>query len=167
MKKITLILFYSKQFFILLYCNKIIYMLQRRQTIYLLVSAIVICLGYFIPFAHNTHVSIVPSVNIITQEYIASYTIFTTIATIAIAATSLVCIFLFKNRSIQKLVCIIIALLCIGLVAYEFFIGNDKAYHSTLYFGFCLPILSFIFTCMAWYGVHKDHMLVKSADRLR
>jgi hypothetical protein len=49
-------------------------------------------------------------------------------------------------------------------------IGNKLVvgiFGSTLYMGVCMPILSVIFSMMAYAGIKKDEKLIRDSDRLR
>lgn len=91
---------------------------------------------------------------------------------IAIAALSLLTIFLFKNRKLQFRLTILAIVLTLGYLALQYFsieqFKKDNAvvtgsYHVSA----VLPILSIIFLIMAARGINKDEKLVKSLDRLR
>ena len=95
------------------------------------------------------------------------------IITIIGAVLSFVCIFLFKNRSIQiKLtrLAIVLAIILLILCIILFVQGYDAINVGTeviVDYGILLPIGAVIFGGLAAYYIGKDSRLVKSMDRLR
>jgi peptidoglycan/LPS O-acetylase OafA/YrhL len=142
-------------------------MLQRKQTIWLLISMLSIVLCNYIPFAHNTRISRIPPINMLTIDMNTTYNIITKIAAISILVIILITVFIYKNRGVQKLLSIICTILCVLFTIYMVYIGNDKSSNSTLYFGVVLPLIAALFCTLAFFGIHKDDKLIKSADRLR
>jgi hypothetical protein len=92
------------------------------------------------------------------------------ISLMAVGLLCLVNIFNFRNRSIQKKFIWVAMALIVGL---SFWIahyadrlpeGDAKPYFAV---GTFLPVLALIFCSLASRGIHKDELLLKSADRLR
>jgi hypothetical protein len=150
-------------------------MIQRKQSIWLLLAAILTFLCFFLPFGINQQSyagsEVITEINL----YAKSDIVLTIIASVA-SLLSLLIIFLYKNRSMQMKLTLLAILLNLGLVIYEFIIASqvDKGNKfiigilgSQLYIGILLPVLSVIFLGMAYNGINSDDKLVKSTERLR
>jgi uncharacterized membrane protein YwzB len=150
-------------------------MIQRKQSIWLLIAAILTFLCFFLPFGINQQSyagsEVITEINL----YAKSDIVLTIIASVA-SLLSLLNIFLYKNRSMQMKLTLLAILLNLGLVVYSFVIASqaDKGNKfiigilgSQLYIGILLPVLSIILLGMAYNGINSDDKLVKSTDRLR
>lgn len=141
-------------------------MLQRIQSLYLLLAAIVICLSFFIPVA--AYVSDGESFNV----YVKYWTLLLWLA-IGIASLNLVTIFLYMNRRVQmtltvlamflKLIFFILIVYQVEYISEPFGADNDAA----ITWGTFIPIVAFAFDLFAIRNISKDEKLVKSMDRLR
>jgi uncharacterized membrane protein len=157
-------------------------MIQRIQTIWLLLATVVI-LGLFV-FPYLNYIDLVGLGKklFVTGEYSAvnnesvkqSNFLLQTIATIVVALVPLATIFQFKNRKLQiKLIFVSIALIAL-LGIWMYITSNNTLELISQSFGannigvgfFLLPI-SIIFLAMALGGIRNDEKLIKSADRLR
>ncbi|MCL6218143.1 DUF4293 domain-containing protein [Zunongwangia pacifica] len=136
-------------------------MLQRIQTVYLLIAAIV-SLGLIFVFALWQ-----------TEEGSAVYaqdqlTIF--IMFIASGLLSLISIFMFKNRKLQFVlgrINIILNFFLLGVFVYWSLSLPGEMNISEKGIGMFLPIISIVFLVLANKAIKKDEDLVKSVDRLR
>ncbi len=141
-------------------------MIQRIQTLWLLLAAIVISLSFFFPFAKwatTEQGSTIVDIKNITalDEPLLIVLLFNVII------ASVYSIFKFKNRKVQLLfsyASAFFSLLCVGMM---FYFGFKEAEGKTLYFGIVFPALSFLFILLAIVGIKKDEKLIKSLDRLR
>jgi ABC-type transport system involved in cytochrome c biogenesis permease subunit len=141
-------------------------MIQRKQTIWLLLAIISMVATIYLPFGYQAHAAPNAS-SVLTISLKANYNFITIVLiaiTIAIAGFS---IFLFKKRNLQKGLSALGILTSIGLTVYEFFIANDKINNYVITFGIVLPIVAGILFLMAWFGINADEKLIKSVDRLR
>jgi EamA domain-containing membrane protein RarD len=90
---------------------------------------------------------------------------------ILIAMLALIAIFLFQNRKLQmKLsqVLIILSVLMIFVIAYFLYaFSSDCNADITMGYYLFLPLLILVCSMLAYRGIRKDEMLVKSYDRLR
>jgi hypothetical protein len=138
-------------------------MIQRQQTLWLLLSTLCAIATFKLPFFSGT----IMVNNMATHEDVdaASRLQFLFLTGISVLL-SVITIFLFKNRKLQSNLCIfgiIIALLLIVL----YFVEMGKFLSSTISL-WCLfafgNLLGFI---MAARGIWKDEKLVKSLDKLR
>jgi len=150
-------------------------MIQRKQSIWLLLAAILTFLGFFLPFGINQQSyagsEVITEINL----YAKSDIVLTILASVA-SLLSLLIIFLYKNRSMQMKLTSLAILLNLGLVIYSFVIASKAdignkfiigILGSQLYIGILLPVLSVIFLGMAYNGIKSDDKLVKSTERLR
>lgn len=151
-------------------------MIQRIQTVYLALAAILLVLCCCFPLAtfepegmgfqtemnvlfllDNSHkiLSYIPAV-------IFVITVFAEIAT-AVAIMG------FKNRRRQMRTCSICMILeLLWVIAYAvltYMLKGEDTFHPC--FAACLPIIAFILTWLARKAIKKDDDLVRSADRIR
>ncbi|TDQ75948.1 DUF4293 domain-containing protein [Sphingobacterium yanglingense] len=157
-------------------------MIQRIQSIWLLLAAVVI-LGLFVfPYLNYTDLVGLGKKLLVTGSYAAvnnesvkqeSY-LLQSIATVVLGFIPIVTIFLYKNRKRQlTLIFVEIVLICLFGV-WLFVSATDTLSLISQSFGaqnigvgfFLLPI-AIIFLAMAIGGIRKDEKLIKSADRLR
>ncbi len=87
--------------------------------------------------------------------------------TIAGGLISLIAIFLFRNRNMQKSITWL-AVIC-GLVigGFSFWLYANSNQSANLGIGIGLPFFSVVFAIGAIFFIGKDEKLVKSMDRLR
>lgn len=157
-------------------------MLQRIQTIWLLLATLVL-LGLFM-FPYVSYIDLVGLGKriMITGEYGAVNNelvkkdgyILQTVATVVLAIIPLFTIFQFKNRKFQiKLIYVEIALICLfGLWLFvsassTLSLINQTIGAQSIGVGFFLLPVSIILLIMAQAGIRNDEKLIKSADRLR
>ncbi len=166
-------------------------MIQRRQTIYLLLIVILGTILFFIPVIQFT--SPVESgiqrmfelgatgLEELTEEYSYAAQDLSLVtlkgvwglsaATLLIPIVALVIIFLYRKRLVQAAACILEACLCLGyygvLLIYVWFGKHNVAREWDLLFGSCIPLICLVLTLMAVRGILKDEALVRAADRLR
>lgn len=157
-------------------------MIQRIQTIWLLLATVVI-LGLFI-FPYLNYIDLVGLGKklFVTGEYSAVKNesvkqksfILQTLGTIVVALVPLITIFQFKNRKLQiKLIYLSIALVVL-LGVWMYFTATSTLQLISQSFGannigvgfFLLPV-AIILLAMALGGIRKDEKLIRSADRLR
>lgn len=148
-------------------------MLQRLQSIWLLLAAAFAAITFRFPFYSGERnpgepvsglASAAPAS--VYTDLNATTTIWLSIITVLVGAIAFVTIFLFDNRKLQlKLSYLGIFLTVIMLIIYFLEIGNYLKGNVTLWAVFYFAILaSYI---MAARGIYKDETLIKSMDRLR
>lgn len=145
-------------------------MIQRIQTLYLILSAT--CLGslFFLPFA--TSIQPIPELMNDNVYDITDHPALLGITIIGLLL-SVISIFSFKNRSTQKKLVNLLIIICImlPLVALLFFY-NEATYAPAknlikVDLGIFTPIVALIMSVLAWRGISKDDKIVRSMDRLR
>lgn len=136
-------------------------MLQRIQTIYLLLAAIVSAgLIFIFPLWDNAS-----GEGIFAVDVLIALGMF-----LASAAFSLMCIFMFKNRKLQFVLGrlnIILNLFLLGVFVYWSLTLPGEMEISEKGIGMFLPIISIVFLVLANKAIKRDEDLVKSVDRLR
>jgi len=145
-------------------------MIQRIQTIFLLLAALSFGALFMLPMATS---SVSTAHFMADQVYgIQDHLALLTIAIFAIGV-SVLAIVLFKNRKLQrKLVYLIIVLAVVMSVTSYFLLKmdmGDSILTAGLHMqpGMFLPFLGILFSLLAGYYIGKDEKLVKSMDRLR
>jgi phosphatidylserine synthase len=155
-------------------------MLQRIQSIYLLLAALAIYALFLFPFVHNVFVDGKPVTIAVTGVFDDTnghhlHTQFfagLTVATAILGLIPLVIIFLYKNRKQQIALCYSAILAIIG---YSFWMshevkdvmGNIEIDTHNWGIGLLLSSFSIVFIILAFKAIQRDEKLVKSADRLR
>ena len=156
-------------------------MIQRKQSIFLLLSAIALGLLYYFPLASFIGdkdslvlyiykvISLVPD----NTPNLPNYFILPALTmNILLIMLTIVTIFLFKNRKLQlNIVRIILILLMIMIGGFFFYYVNTLENLSgglTDYdIGAYMPLIAFVFYIFAYRGIMSDEKLIRSADRLR
>lgn len=136
-------------------------MIQRIQSVYLLLAAIV---AGALPF-------VVSIFTLASGEVVSAVDdMMFLIPFIVSAVLAVVAIFLFKNRQLQTVVSrlnIILNFILLGVFVYQLLMMSGEAAVSEKGIGMFLPILSIVLLVLANRAIRKDEQLVKSADRLR
>ena len=151
-------------------------MIQRIQSIYLLIASIVLALILGYPIAtmidaqsESYKYLFYGVVNSSGQIAMQTYPL--AILLVALPLISLVNIFLYKNRIRQMRLCIFNILLMLGSVGLIWFYSyqaENTIYTETIFsFPLILPIIASILSYLAFRGIRKDEILVKSMDRIR
>lgn len=152
-------------------------MVQRIQSIWLLLASLTICCLLFIPMVTTTVGNVeyhliasglyqkIGSATTQVESYLPLF-----ISTIAVALMSFINIFNFKKRTVQKRITIATVVLIIGLsfwcsqYAQKIPGGLETANYNV---GMFLPVIAILFSILAIRGINNDEKLLKSADRLR
>jgi hypothetical protein len=156
-------------------------MIQRIQTLYLIIASVAISLMFFFPIAgyygdlHTFQFSILgmknmaPGAEMIFTQYFTLPLVFFVVCILIVTITI---ILLFKNRKKQlKLIKVDILLniiLIIGIfILYSRVIQSTIEVSESFKAAVFFPIISLIFIVLSFRSVKKDENLVRSADRLR
>ncbi len=141
-------------------------MIQRKQTLWLLLSTIAAFLTLKFPF-YTGNVIRDPILNVKTFELLnARFNISITILSVAIGVIALITIFLYNDRKKQILITGVntaLSLLIIVLYYLQTKTFVDGAYSISSILTLIIPI-SLI---AAIIGIRSDEKLIKSVDRLR
>jgi hypothetical protein len=140
-------------------------MIQRIQTVWLLLAAIFAAVTFRFPFFTGDWLKdAVPS----SIDLIARTTIWLTILSVLSGAIAFVTIFLFDNRKLQLKLCYLGMFVTVILLVMYFLEINNFASGSGSIALWCI----FHFGILGCYilaarGIWKDEKLIKSMDRLR
>ncbi len=153
-------------------------MIQRIQTVYLFLAAIVIFMIFWFPLAEVLIEGV-----IYTFKYRGIYEISSDKTELIIQALplavlyglvmliSIVSIFLYKKRVLQMRLSVLNILLLIGsyALAYYYIYAAFKGADTVINPGIAsiFPIIAAILTYLAFRGISKDEKLVRSLDRIR
>lgn len=150
-------------------------MIQRIQTLYLLLAAAALGLQFVLPYA------VAPAGSVTDAAATFSDGVFDLndrlgllINTVVAAALALVALFLYKNRLAQSRMTsfglFASAILAVTLAAQFFFLGNEAGSsigNIRYQAGVGLPAAAALLLWLANRGIRRDEALVRSADRLR
>ena len=140
-------------------------MIQRKQTLWLLLATVAAVLTFLYPF--STGIEKVDNTAMERPtEIIAGEHLLLLLLTIASIIISTVAIFLFKNRGQQKLLCIIGLLIGLGICFFYISLTLKLVKYVPALWAI-LPFIIVISYFFAYRGIRSDEKLVKSLDKLR
>lgn len=151
-------------------------MIQRIQSIYLLLATIALAGALFLPTGHfisqEGSACAFKALGVATGEgtLLSTWGLF---GLLALSAIITVCtIFLFRNRRLQMRMTVFNSVLLIGYhVAYVIFLSvlKNELQSASFQLGWalCLPLVAIILNGMAFYAIKRDDEMVKAADRIR
>jgi len=140
-------------------------MIQRQQTLWLLIATAAAILTFMFPFAIGEEL-IQKTAMKQRAEIIAGNNFFTLILTIVSIGISVVTIFMFKDRKMQMKLCLL-GLLVSVLILVLYFLNMKKIISPTPALWAILPVAVIAGYYMAFRNIRKDEKLVKSLDKLR
>lgn len=145
-------------------------MIQRIQTIYLLLTAISFAVLFALPFA----VSSKPAISFFSDS---TFNVLDHVALAGLAIAggflTLITIFLYKNRNLQIKLGYLIIVMWIalaGLAAYWLYITMKQLPSEVSVVnqaGLFIPAGGILFILLALFSIRKDNKIVKSMHRLR
>ena len=154
-------------------------MIQRIQSLYLLVSVIILSLLFVNPIAEiiiSDELQLILSYNRIASPENSDFQSINiwqlTVLLIIISFLNIMSIFLYKNRILQMRLCILAIILLFGFIGMIWYFtkttlhrlgGTESVYLWTI----MIPFVSIILTYLAFKRIQKDEILVKSYDRIR
>ncbi|MBS1593757.1 MAG: DUF4293 domain-containing protein [Bacteroidetes bacterium] len=153
-------------------------MIQRKQTIFLLL-AILVMVGYI--FAPVVKVEIGAAVNYlyvtnlvfsknVNFPVIGHYFVLLPLDSAFVAiGLNLVTIFLYRRRPLQIALCWLSVLPLLFSFCYVYYHWSvaPSTFDQYFYFGNLSPLIAIVFIFIAMFFIRKDEELVKSVDRLR
>lgn len=141
-------------------------MIQRIQSLYLLIVAI----AAFLTYNLNLYVGRLSDGT--ERSLLLADDFLMVICIILLGLLAMACIFLYKNRNLQFKLSVLGGIGSLGFLFLEYF--KVEAFKTTMNFvsgqyqiGAIVPLLMVIFFFLAAKGIYKDEKLVKSLDRLR
>ena len=138
-------------------------MIQRQQTLWLILSTLAAILSFTFPFATG---QLVKDNVAVFQSIDASNHFLLLILTGITIVISGATIFLYKDRKLQMKLCLLGLVVAAGILIF-FVIQMNKLGKATLALYSILPVLVIAGYIMAYRGILKDEKLVKSLDKIR
>jgi len=141
-------------------------MLQRIQTVYLLIVSALTALLFFFPYAQSSQVN---------PETASSFEIYFSYTLLVVSlAFSFGSIFLYKNRPLQlrlNYTNIVLFIALYAVAAYYVF-STERVEYTELaqtfnFWVISIPLINVVLTWMAIFYIKKDEKLVSSLNRLR
>jgi magnesium-transporting ATPase (P-type) len=140
-------------------------MIQRQQSLWLLLSTIAAIFSFMFPFVVGGEI-IGKSTTPTPLHVDAASSFFLLILTGGSLILSTVIIFLFKNRRQQMLLCLSGVLLSV-IIIILYIVQMNKLINPVLALSCIFPFLIVVGYFMAFRKIRKDEKLVKSLDKLR
>jgi Domain of unknown function (DUF4293) len=140
-------------------------MIQRQQTIWLLLSTIAGILSFMFPFVTGLEIitkNTTPALSLVT----AGSNFFLLVLTPASIILSAVIIFLFKNRKQQMQLCLLGILLSV-LIVVLYIVKMNSLIKPTLALSCIFPFAVIAGYYLAFRNIRKDEKLIKTLDKLR
>ena len=139
-------------------------MIQRSQSIWLLLASVCAFLSIEFPFFYIN--SIVPGVA--TEEFTAKSKILLVVLTSILGALLLFLIFLYKNRKLQlRLTLLALAISLLNIYLYFQYGYINEAIKPGIALSSVFVFLIPVFCMMAMVGIRRDIKLIRSLDRIR
>ena len=154
-------------------------MIQRIQTLYLLLVVVLTGLALWLPLADFTVGADTCTLTAFGLKDAAGITLLPTVylgvVLVAACLLPLVTIFLFRRRLLQIRLCVVEMVLLLGSLVMEgvyYFLSwrvfSDLTFHTQ---GFkpaiVLPLVCLLFAYLAARAIFRDELLVRAADRIR
>lgn len=152
-------------------------MIQRIQTLYLVVATILMAMTFIFPIAefNIAGVDFTLSAFSLSGGNQSESTFWMGLLLAMATAVPFVTIFLFKRRTLQIRLCAVEAVLLLGSLAFiglyywlsnRFFAGYDIE-HKQFGWSAIMPVMALILDVLAARAIFKDEVLVRSLDRIR
>lgn len=138
-------------------------MIQRQQTLWLLLATVAALLTFMFPFVVGDEVQKNMPVHKVVD---AGSNFFLLLLTGGSLILSTVTIFLFKDRKLQIKLCLLGLLLAVAIIIL-YILQMKKLTNSTLALFCILPFAILTGYFMAFRNIRKDEKLVKSLNKLR
>lgn len=153
-------------------------MIQRIQTLYLLIVTVLMAVTLFAPlawFAGDAGALKLYAFSLQLEGEAVQPTLYLGIVLALACALPVVTIFLFRNRMLQLRLCVVEAVLLLGAAVMEgvyYYLSarvfSEQPFHTQ---GFdpaiALPLVCLLFVWLALRAIFRDEMLVRAADRIR
>jgi len=136
-------------------------MIQRVQTLWMLLAAIAVFLTLKLSFYSGTLLT-----DNLFDSLIATDNFILMVLTCALGSAVLINIFLFKHRTLQFRICII-AILLEFLILFLYYRQTKFYSNGTLDVWAIFHLVTIIALILAARGIYKDEKLIKDSNRLR
>lgn len=156
----------------LIFAEKLFVMIQRIQTLYLLISAILIGLLFLIPFAEIAKDGVVLLFNfkgILLDGAIKENGIAVSILIVIIFALHGFAVMSYKKRIRQIKIIVSIIFVLLGLFGLFFFFTYYSYMDAPISYkiGMVFPLIAIILDYLAIRAIRNDEALIRSIDRIR
>ncbi len=149
-------------------------MIQRKQTIYLLLAlaSLIVCLCLPIGRLTSTTLgaeTLVYNLGLYTNTGVSVHPILF-VDIVVVATLSFINIFLYNKRKLQMRICVVSIILCLVWYAYYAFmvLSMFKGIGAvSISFAVCLPFVAIVMLVLARSGIKADEELIKSMSRIR
>ena len=141
-------------------------MIQRIQTIWLLLASAAMFATLKLPFYSGTHPGLLPPYSAVVQTLNATDNFGTLVLTSLLGTGIFMSIFLFKNRMLQFRICIFAILLELVVLFLYYNQIHSFATGSISWSALFHPFF-IISLFLAARGIYKDEKLIKDSNRLR
>ncbi len=139
-------------------------MIQRQQSIWLLLAAAASMLGFFFPFFGGAEQNInATSGSMSTVNAGSSF--FLIIVTAGSVVLGFIAIFLYKNRKMQFRLAV--AGLILSLIAIALYFSEIKGLPGVIALSSVFSFLAPVFYLLALRGIRNDEKLIKNLNKLR
>ena len=154
-------------------------MIQRIQSLYLLIATALMGLALILPvatFTSSTDVVYTLSAFSLSTDAESLSTIWMGILMAAATVLPLVTLFMFKRRMLQVRLCAVEIVLLLGCIAFEaiyYYLAGANALedveieHRQFGWAAIMPIIALVLSAMAARATFKDEVMVRSFDRIR
>ena len=136
-------------------------MLQRVQTVWLLLATAFAFAGLKFPFYSGTDKTGIPS-SLLTGMH-PTYLL---MITVAVAVLALVTIFMYKNRTLQFRLCVVNIILQ-GVLNYLYYRESQNFSYGTYALSAIIQPAIIIFLFLAAAGIRRDSKIIADSNRLR
>ncbi len=137
-------------------------MLQRIQSVWLLLASACAILSFTMPFYIGTNKEGIPSYKLLPD---ANHFVLM-LLTIVVAVLSLVCIFLFRNRTTQLRITVV-AMLVEVILLFLYYRESSSFLSGTYALTALLQLLILAFLFLAVKGINRDNKIIRDSERLR
>lgn len=154
-------------------------MIQRIQTLYLLIIVALLAVMLFVPLAWFSNEAGAFNLYAFSLQSAdggeAQSTLYLGILLVLSAVLPLVTIFLYRRRLLQIRLCVVEMVLLAGVLVMEalyYFLSRRlfselALHHQGFKPAIALPVVALLFAFLATRAIFRDEMLVRSADRIR
>lgn len=151
-------------------------MIQRIQSVYLLLVTILLVATAFMPIGQfvgtdniTTHVFKPLGVTMADGTFQSTWGLFGILILSAVIACC--SIFLYRNRMLQIRMTIFGTILLVGFyiafLVFMFVLKDDLQASFHLKWALCLPVICIILNYLSFRAIYSDEVMVRAADRLR
>ena len=138
-------------------------MIQRQQTLWLLLATIAALLSFMFPFVTGKGIEKAVEVDKTIKAGSGFLLLILTGASLILSATI---IFLYKDRKLQMKLCLLGLVISISIIVL-YILQMNKLINSTPALFSILPFATVVGYFMAFRNIRKDEKLIKTLDQLR